>query len=81
MRTAKARLSKKMTADGLFEVWEDVALGTEYTVNLCSRRVVNGFNTVKKQDWRREIIDTMDGGWYPTELLDIMEIDVNEGSE
>ncbi len=75
MRTAKATLIKHKTNDGLVQVWEQVPIGKEYTVDLDSRCVSSGYNYKKNKKWKREIINMIgdDIGWMPTELLNIQE--------
>jgi len=70
-----AKLIKTKSDDGLFEIKDDTPLGKEYFVDLNSRRVVRGYNTTHKVEWKKEIINLIDGelcyGWIPTELLEI----------
>ena len=70
-----AKLIKTKSDDGLFEIKDGTLLGKEYFVDLNSRRVVRGYNIAHKVEWKREIINLIDGelcyGWIPTELLEI----------
>ena len=70
-----AKLIKTKSDDGLFEIKDGTLLGKEYFVDLNSRRVVRGYNIAHKVEWKREIINLIDGelcyGWMPTELLEI----------
>jgi len=73
-----AVLIKTKSDDGLFNIREDIPIGKEYFVDLDSRRVVKGYNTVHKVEWKKEIINLIDDelchGWMPTELLEIERI-------
>jgi hypothetical protein len=67
----KARLIKRTTDDGFFEVYEHIPLGKIYMVDIGTRRMAKGYNTVYHAYWTREIIDTFNGEWMPTEILEI----------
>jgi len=73
-----AVLIKKESDDGLFRIKEDTPIGKEYFVDLDSRRVVRGYNTIHKVEWKKEVINLIDGelcyGWMPTELLEIEKV-------
>lgn len=73
MTEVKAVLIKLETDDGLVSFKDHIQIGTEYTVDLDSKRVEKGFNFEKQKKWEREIINVVGGddGWIPTELLDI----------
>jgi hypothetical protein len=72
----KAKLIKRMTADGLTELHDHIPLGKEYNVDLSTRHLSAGINFVKGKRWVREIINTIgdDVGWLPTELLEIDDV-------
>lgn len=73
MRIVEARLAKRVTANGLWEIWEDVPLGKVYHVDLDSRRVARFFNVPKQVEHDTEIVDDVQGGVLPTELLTMEE--------
>ena len=70
-----AVLIKTKSDDGLFEIKDDTLLGKEYFVDLESKRVARGYNTIHRIVWKKEIINVVDYdgrvGWLPTELLEI----------
>ncbi len=66
-----AVLCKRITSDGLVEVEDHVQIGKVYRVNLATRRMANGRNFIEHVTWRREIINDVNGTWFPTELLQI----------
>ena len=68
-----AILIKHTTGDGLFEMQENIPIGTGYIVDITTKRIENGVNIFRGIEWRREIINIVDAGWMPTELLDIKE--------
>lgn len=71
---ATATLIKHTTDDGLVEMKDDIPLGKIYQVDLDTIRNGEGFNTVKKVKWEREVVDVLDGQhwkWMPTEILSI----------
>lgn len=71
MREAKAKLIKHTTADGLFEVFENIPIDKEYDIDLDSIEMGLGYNTEKHIFWERYIIYTLSGEWFPLELLEI----------
>lgn len=64
-----AKLIKRVTSDGLMSMGDQVSLGKEYQVKLNTKQFQSGFNYIKKEFWRREMIEDANGGWLPTELL------------
>lgn len=65
-----AVLIKHATLDGLMEIDDAVPLGKKYKVDLSSIKLRKGFNFYKQVVWEREmILDTVNGGYLPTELL------------
>ena len=74
MKFANATLIKKNSDDGLFEVNENVQIGAQYVIDLDTLRVEEGYNIVFNKRWKREIVNVVDGGWFPTELLKIEEV-------
>lgn len=77
MNIRQATLIKRVTADGLFEIFDHVPLGKSYHVDIDTRAVMDGLNTIQKKFWRREMILDVDEpggmGFLPTELLKIEE--------
>ena len=73
MRIVKAKLIKRTTDDGLFEIEDDIPIGKQYLVDLDSMEKCFGRNTVKGVNWEKVIIYDVFGGWMPTELLEFME--------
>jgi len=73
MRVVKAKLIKRCTDDGLFEIEEDVPVGKEYLVDLDTMQMAQGHNYVKKVNWYKLIIFDVFGGWLPRELLQMSE--------
>ncbi len=51
------------------EFRDDIPLGKVYLVNLATRRIWGGFNIDKGLSWEREMVQAVEGGWLPTELL------------
>ncbi len=78
MKWVKAKLIKLHTDDHLFEVMDVVPLGKEYVVDLDSRKTVEGYNIPNQKFWKREIILTEDGSYFPTEMLKIEEEEIEE---
>ena len=70
MREVIATLIKLQTDDGLFEIWESVSLGKRYLVDLNSIEITDGYNFIQNVPWRKEIIHTTEGEWFPTEMLE-----------
>jgi len=78
MNIVPALLIKKISDDGLFEAHDEIEIGTEYFVDIDSIRVQKGFNILKMEYWFKEIVNIVepDGlhlGWFPTELLNILD--------
>lgn len=69
--TVIARLIKKKTDDGFVEMKDDVPIGKEYEVRLETKQTIRGIHTPTCTLWSREMIQATDGGWLPTELLNI----------
>lgn len=71
-RVVTAKLIKKETANGLMSFKDDVPLGKIYKVDLDTRMVKTCYNLDKGNFWELEMIeDVENGGWLPTELLEI----------
>lgn len=73
MRTAQARLVKRITDDGFVQVEDHVPIGATYEVLLDSVEDQCGINLDALTYWIREGIQTTDGQWLPTELLEIID--------
>lgn len=71
MRLYRAKLVKHATADGLIEMEDSVPLGKEYVVDLDTRAPKAMFHLVQQIHHEREMVAAVDGGWLPTELLDL----------
>ncbi len=67
----RATLIKRTTDDGLVGFKDDIPLGRIYNVRSETRVMWNGFNFEKNKAWYREMIEAAEGGWIPTELLQI----------
>ena len=72
-----AQLIKRATADGLFEIKDDIELGKLYTVFPDSIRVKDCYNFIKNVLHEKEFIDVLcpdgDKEPMPIELLEILE--------
>ena len=66
----RAKLVKRATEDGLFELHGHLKIGIEYEVDISTIQMANGYNTVMDMNWIKEIIYMTDGQWMPTELLE-----------
>jgi hypothetical protein len=73
MKSVTARLKKRVTSDGLVEMHDHVPIGKEYKIDADSRGNRTGYNYIKRKSWDRELVWDINGGWLPTELLDIDE--------
>lgn len=67
----RATLIKTITDDGLIEMHDDIKVGKVYLIDDETVRVAAGLNHVLNKRWIRLVVDTCDGGWFPTELLRI----------
>ena len=65
-----AKLIKRRTDDGLFEIEDHISLGKEYRIDLDTLQIGTGVNSEKEVWWEREIVFMNDTEWFPTELLD-----------
>lgn len=75
MSLVKAKLIKRSTEDGDFEVFEFIPLGTPYMVDPTTRQMATTRNVERKSTpRRREVIKTENGRWFPTEMLEIDEV-------
>ncbi len=68
---ARATLIKLKTDDGFVEMHDDVPLGRVYLVELTTRRMRRGMHLPTRSTWQREMVEDVEGGWLPTELLRI----------
>jgi hypothetical protein len=64
-----AKLIKKETDDGLMTVRDHVELGSEYQIDLSTLTIRMGYNYLQGQEWEREMVKDVEGGWLPTEIL------------
>ena len=80
MKLVTARLIKRVTSDGLIEINDDVPIGRRYTVDADSRGSYNGYNYALRKSWNRELVWDRNGGWLPTELLDIDDKGAHENN-
>jgi len=71
MNIRKAKLIKRRTDDGMFEVKDHLKIGLKYYIYINSIILSDGFHTPTKTPWHREIVFCTDGQWLPTELLKI----------
>jgi len=73
MNIKRATLKKKESEDKCYSVFDDVQVGKEYFVDMDTKQLMSGYNIVLKKEWKdREMVrDIMDGGYLPTELLEI----------
>ncbi len=69
MYIVKAKLVKRKSDNGFFEVFENVPLGKIYLIDLDTISEREGFHIPTKTFWKCTIVDT-DSGWFPIELLD-----------
>ena len=72
-----AILIKRFTSDGLMEMWEHVAIGKVYLVDLATIRMAQFYNIDQKSFHMKEIITVVDEsreplGWFPVECLEIL---------
>ena len=77
---AQAKLIKRKTDDGMMEIQNDVPLGRIYKFDLKTKRMQKGMHLDTKTIWEREMV-LVEGSWFPTELLEIEENNVNEGKQ
>jgi len=68
-----AKLVKRQTADGMLEMGDHVPLEREYKVDLSTIQMRRGYNFVNRVEWEREMVQDIDGGWLPTEMLEWLE--------
>jgi len=68
-RIVRATLVKRVTADGLMEMHDHVAVGTVYQVDLDSLAEIPLLNTVTGVRHRKRMVQDVLGGWLPVELL------------
>lgn len=66
------KLIKRKTEDGLLEFYEDVPIGNKYVV-YKEPVLVEGLHKPTCTYWQREMYEAVDGGWLPTELLEIVK--------
>jgi hypothetical protein len=69
----KGTLIKRITDDGLMDVLDHVPIGKVYDLVPGSRRRVAMFNVDKQVEHDKEIVNVEGGGFFPTELLEIVE--------
>lgn len=72
MRLVKAKLIKRKTDDGLFEIEDYVQLGKEYMVDVDSLFRGTGVHVPTGTVWEREVVFMENGEWFPLELLEIL---------
>ena len=65
-----AKLVKRQTADGMLEMGDHVPLNREYKVDLSTIQMRKGYNFIKSIEWEREMVQDVEGGWLPTEMLE-----------
>lgn len=66
-----AILVTRQTADGLVEFEDHVELGTEYVVDLDSRRTITLVNVDRHLTHTKDVVDTACGRWLPMECLQL----------
>jgi hypothetical protein len=65
-----AKLTKRQTSDGLLEMGDQISLGREYRVDLSTIQIRGGYNFIHRVEWEREMVQDIEGGWLPTEMLE-----------
>ena len=67
----KAKLIKKKSDDGYYEMMDHVQLGTEYMVDIESINITKSYNMPHGVFFHAELIQVDNDEWLPTELLSI----------
>lgn len=74
VRIVTAKLKQHKTADGLYEFYEEVPLGKEYTVDIGAAREMVFWNRDHERKHTKMMVpDVKDGGWLPLECLEVQE--------
>jgi len=71
--TKKMKVVKRRTDDGLIELKDETTIPKEIMILKYTARDQRMFNTVHNKYHTKRIVDTVEGGWYPIELLEEIE--------